>query len=137
MTVTPDLLPWVVIAGALGAVGRHVVIRSVAAVGERNRHPDSIGGLPTIPIGTMVVNLSGSLVAGVLLGFALEEGRTSLILVLTIGLLGAFTTFSSWMTEVVGLWEEGRRGLAVTHLIVSLVAGVGSAALGLGIWRIL
>jgi len=137
MTVTPDLLPWIVIAGALGAVGRHVLIRAVAAVGERTRHPGRIGALPTIPVGTMVVNLSGSLVAGVLLGFTLDKGQTSLILVLTIGLLGAFTTFSSWMTEVVGLWEEGRRGQAVSHLVASLVTGVGAAALGLGIWLIL
>lgn len=81
----------------------------------------------TFPYGTLLVNLLGSLVLGVLIGAALPP-RTSEIL--TAGLIGAFTTFSTWMFETHRLGEDQRGSLATVNLVVSLVLGVACAWVG-------
>lgn len=79
------------------------------------------------PIGTLFVNLSGAFLLGVLSGL---DPRWHAPAVLAVGLLGAYTTFSTWMIEAAGLAESGRRGRAATYLVGSLVLGVGAVWLG-------
>ncbi len=86
-----------------------------------------------VPVGTMVVNLSGCLVLGVLTG--LSRGGpvgTSALAVLGTGVLGGYTTFSTASFETARLMQEGRRGPALWSGLGTLV---GAVALGwVGLW---
>jgi CrcB protein len=82
------------------------------------------------PIGTLVVNLVGAFAAGVLTGLAV--GDTVLLLVGT-GLLGSFTTFSTWMLETERLAEDGEARLALVNVLAPLACGLAAAALGWGL----
>jgi fluoride exporter len=102
--------------GGLGAIGRFLIDGAVAArVGNG------------FPWGTLVVNLSGALALGVLVGA--EVGGDALRLAGT-GLLGAYTTFSTWMFETQRLAEDGRLRHGLANLLVSLVLGVALAWAG-------
>lgn len=106
----------VALASAAGACLRFVVDTAVTAWTR--------GGAPW---GTAVVNLGGTFVAGVLAGAALGHGPA---LVVGVGLLGSYTTFSTWMLEVATLARLGRERAAVINLGGQLVAGMALAALG-------
>ncbi len=79
------------------------------------------------PLGTLVVNVLGSFALGVLAGGGV--GGDALLLAGT-GLLGSFTTFSTWMLETERLAEESDDGFALLNVGVSLVAGLAAALLG-------
>jgi CrcB protein len=79
------------------------------------------------PLGTLLVNLSGALVLGVLVGLALSGNA---YLLAGTAVIGSYTTFSTWMLESHRLAEDGRRWLLFANIALSLVAGVGAAALG-------
>ena len=84
------------------------------------------------PWGTFVVNVSGSLVLGLLTGLALYHGfPDGPRLVLGTGLCGAYTTFSTHTFETVRLVEEGVLAAAARNVVATLVAGLAAAALGL------
>jgi fluoride exporter len=102
--------------GGLGAIGRFLLD---GAVGER------ISG--AFPYGTLAVNLTGAFALGLLSGAALS-GQTERLL--GTGLVGAYTTFSTWTLESHRLAEAGRPRLGVLNLIVSLGLGLGAAWLG-------
>lgn len=82
---------------------------------------------PHLPVGTLAVNVSGSFLLGLMAGAAVE-GDTRLIL--GAGLLGAYTTFSTWMVETQRIGEAGRRRIAVTNIVLSIVLGLAAVALG-------
>ena len=88
------------------------------------------------PVGTLVVNLLGSLVLGLVLGlsdqFIIEP---QLLAFLTIGLLGAFTTFSTFSFESWALIEMGSYGRALLNMGLSLILGLAALALGLLVGR--
>ncbi|MBA2529565.1 MAG: fluoride efflux transporter CrcB [Euzebyales bacterium] len=85
-----------------------------------------------LPLGTFMVNVSGSLALGVVTGVAGSHGlEPALQTALTTGLLGGYTTFSTFAYETVRLLEEGARGAAALNALASLAAGTGAAALGL------
>lgn len=102
--------------GGLGAVGRFLLDGAVAR---------RVGS--AFPFGTLAVNLSGAFVLGVLVGAAVSGDAYRL---LGIGLLGGYTTFSTWALESHRLAEDGRPRLAAANFAVSLVLGVGAAWLG-------
>ncbi len=102
--------------GGVGAIGRFLLDGAIARRAG--------GGFPW---GTLAVNLSGSLLLGVLVGAAL--GGDALRLAAT-GLIGAFTTFSTWALESHRLGEDGRLRLGLANFLVSLVLGVAMALLG-------
>lgn len=77
--------------------------------------------------GTLLVNLAGAFALGVLTGADLSPDA---LLVAGTGLLGAFTTFSTWVHECVGLWQDGRRRTATGLLVAALAGGLAAAALG-------
>jgi len=84
---------------------------------------------PGFPWGTLVVNLSGSLVAGVVAAHTDGAART----VVATGALGAFTTFSTFTVEVRALWAGGGLRRSGTYLGATVLGAVGAAALGLGL----
>jgi CrcB protein len=102
--------------GGLGSIARFLLDGAVAARLGR-----------AFPYGTLAVNVSGSLALGVVVGLALAGDAYTLV---GTGLLGAYTTFSTWMLETHRLAEDGRLPLSVLNVVASLVLGVGVAWLG-------
>ena len=86
------------------------------------------------PVGTLVVNVAGSFLLGLLTGLSVAS---STMLVLGTGLLGSFTTFSTWMLETERLAEEGASRAALANVAVSLAAGLAAAAAGWAIGAVL
>jgi len=82
---------------------------------------------PHLPVGTLAVNVSGAFLLGLLAGAAVEGDAR---LIFGAGLLGAYTTFSTWMVETQRIDEAGRRRIAVTNIVLSIVLGLGAVALG-------
>jgi CrcB protein len=80
-----------------------------------------------LPLGTLVVNASGSLLLGLLAGVALSGDALVLAGTAT---LGSYTTFSTWMLETHLLAADGRRGAAALNVLVSVAIGIGAVALG-------
>jgi fluoride exporter len=116
--VNPLVWVGVAVLGGLGAVLRFTIDRAVSR--------RLAGAFPT---GILVVNLSGAFLLGLLGGLSL--GPTTAVLV-GVGLLGSYTTFSTWMLQTLELGEGRRSGLAVANIAVSAVLGL--AAAGLGWW---
>ena len=112
-----------VLAGAGGALLRYEVELHV-----RRRLGSSF------PYGTLLINVSGSFALGLLVGLAERHGvRSSVVTVLGTGLLGAYTTFSTFSFDTLELVESRRSGAAWANVGASLAVGLGAAALGLAI----
>lgn len=86
------------------------------------------------PAGTLVVNLSGAVALGLLAGAGADHGAYA---VLGVGLVGSYTTFSTWMLESLWLAEDGRTGAAAANLGLQLGLGLAAAAGGWGIGGLL
>lgn len=112
----------VALAGAVGAPARF------GLDGWLQRRAQS-----TVPVGTLAVNLSGAFVLGLVTGLLKAHHLSSNVeTVLSAGLLGGFTTFSTFTFESVRLAEESAwRPLAI-YLAITLLGGLGAA--GLGLW---
>lgn len=121
-------MPIVLIAvgGAAGAVARYLVDMTIS-----QRWPSAF------PWGTLAVNLSGSLVLGVLFALTVERGvlPASSRAPVMIGFIGAYTTFSTFMLESWRLVEDGAVGLAVTNIVGSCALGLVAVFIGLAIGR--
>jgi CrcB protein len=103
------------IAGALGAVSRYGL----------QAFMNDVTGRPSVT-GTLIANLVGSLLAGLLLGFALERAELPAFwrYAGATGFLGAFTTFSTLMFESVDRLENGDVAFVFVYLAASLVLGL-------------
>jgi len=111
---------YVCLGAALGARARYLTDRTIQA-----RH-DSV-----FPWGTLAVNVTGSLILGVLFGSATQQQvPAALVAGLGIGFCGALTTYSTFGYETVRLAEDGARLIAALNVAASLIAGFGAAALG-------
>ena len=88
------------------------------------------------PWGTAAVNIVGSLVIGFLWG-VFERGAIgpNMRMFLFIGILGGFTTFSSYTLETFSLFREGETRLALTNMMVSNIVGVAAVFVGFAIFR--
>lgn len=85
----------------------------------------------SLPVGTIVVNLSGALLLGVLAGLLAANRVTPAVgLLVGTGFCGAFTTFSTMTFESVRLVEEAAWRSACTYLGITLVGGLVAAGLG-------
>lgn len=116
----------VAIGGGVGAGGR---LALDGLVKRRARTP--------LPVGTILINVSGSLLLGLLTGLASAGVLSALTLaVLGTGMMGGYTTFSTASVETVQLVRAGRPGLAVLNGFGMLVVSVAAAALGLWLGRI-
>ena len=80
------------------------------------------------PVGTLAVNLIGSLILGIVIGAGIGAEGARLV---ATGLLGSFTTFSTWIYESHRLAEDGEAGVAFANVAISLIAGVGLASFGI------
>jgi len=119
--MTPLLIA---LAGGLGAAARFVVDGAVA---HRNHF--------RFPLGTVVINVTGSLLLGLLTGTVIAHGGgpNELQLVLGTGFLGGYTTFSTASVEAVRL-AAGTRALALSFAHAAGMLVLSLAAAGLGLW---
>ena len=116
---------WLVVAigGALGAMARYGVS---GLIFDATSHK--------FPYATLWVNVMGSFIMGVLFVVILEKGLLppEMRSILMIGFLGAFTTFSTFSLDALGLWQNG-------HLFLALVYALGTvflclAAISMAVW---
>lgn len=112
---------WIAIGGAAGSLARY----GVAGALNSGRHP----------WGTVTVNVIGSLVIGVLIGLWGFGQESDHQLAVTVGLLGGFTTFSTFALDTINVWEQGQTGLAIGTVVVSLAGGLIAVIAGLGVGR--
>ncbi|MBA2507452.1 MAG: fluoride efflux transporter CrcB [Nocardioidaceae bacterium] len=118
---------WVCLGAAAGAPLRYLTDRAV----QRR-----LGA--GLPWGTLVVNVAGSLLLGLVTGVAGQQtGDGALVAGVGIGLCGAFTTYSTFAYETWQLVEDGAAASAALNVLVSVLAGVAAAALGLVIGQLL
>jgi CrcB protein len=112
-------------AGAMGALARWGL---GSWFGQR---------FPTFPWGTLVINVTGSFFLGVLFALLVEHGvgSSTVRLSLMTGLLGAYTTFSTFSLETFRLFEIGATRQAVANAALSVVLGLAAVGLGLASGR--
>ena len=113
-----DALAWAGVAalGACGALARFAVGAAVTAW----RPSD-------FPLGTFVVNLGGGFALGLLVGAGVAGNA---LLMLGTGLLGSYTTFSTWMVEAQRLGEDSQWTPMSLYLLGSMLAGLATTGLG-------
>jgi CrcB protein len=117
------LIALLLLGGAIGAPTRYLVDGFVQ---------DRVSGV--FPWGTFVINVTGSLLLGIITGLSLYHGLGDLPrTAIGTGFCGAYTTFSTFSYETVRLLEEGSVGLAAGNAFGSVAAGLAAAAIGLAI----
>jgi CrcB protein len=129
MSTTPTLgiALLVAVAGGVGAVLRALIIHHV---GLRRADP--------LPVGTLVVNASGSFFLGILTGLALYHGLGGHSLAVAgVGLCGGYTTWSTASWETIHLLHTGHRAEAVVYTLGALALCLGAAAAGLAFMALL
>lgn len=111
----------IAVAGAAGALARYGLDGLIT-----RRAPSAF------PWGTLAVNLSGCFLLGFVFTLTTEQLTTApwLRSAVTIGFLGAYTTFSTWSFETYRLVEDGALGLAAANALGSLAAGLVAVYLG-------
>ena len=115
----------VLVGGAVGSVARYGVGRlTLSAFG------------PNYPWGTLAVNLIGGFLMGVLVGtLARTSGSENTRLLLGVGVLGGFTTFSAFSLDAVSMIEGGQWGAAIVYALASVIGSVVALFAGLYLIR--
>lgn len=115
----------VMVGGAIGAGGRHLIGQLMLA---------RIG--PGFPWWTLSINIAGSLLMGLLIGWLARSGGSETTrLFLSVGILGGFTTFSSFSLEFWLLFERGAMVQAAAYVLSSVVIGIIACGVGMLIMR--
>ena len=145
----PNIL-LVMIGGAAGAGLRYQIGRWIAALPVA-----VIGPLATFPLATFAVNIAGGFAMGLLAGVFAPTGSGSVTgsmtggvtagvtgfdaqhwqLLIGVGLLGGFTTFSAYSLEIVTLLQSGRSAAAVGYAMASVIGAVAALSLGMVLAR--
>ena len=113
---------WIAVAGSAGALARYFV----SGIGAKY----SVGGLP---LGTLSVNLIGCFCFGLVWSVAEQKEVLSseARVILLVGFLGAFTTFSTFGFETLQLWRDAKPGLALANVVIQNLGGVLAAYAGM------
>ncbi|WP_271800167.1 fluoride efflux transporter FluC [Dietzia maris] len=118
------LAGWLALGGGAGAALRYVLD---VAVSSRWRRP--------FPLATSLINVSGSLALGLLVGWfyagAAKPGWSLAVSVIGTGLLGGYTTFSTASYDTLRLGREGRVVMALAYAVGTMAATIAAAASGL------
>lgn len=116
----------VFVGGGLGASLRHAINVGCARACGLN-----------FPYGTFVINITGSLVMGLIAGYLAFKGEASQpwrLFIMT-GILGGYTTFSAFSLDAVTLYERGEMGLALFYAVGSVVLSIAGLVGGLALVR--
>ena len=116
----------VFIGGGLGASLRHAINVGCARACGIN-----------FPYGTFVINITGSLVMGIIAGYLALKGEASQpwrLFVMT-GILGGYTTFSAFSLDAVTLYQRGEMGWALFYVLGSVVLSIAGLLAGLALVR--
>jgi CrcB protein len=121
----------VALGGAIGSVLRYQTGRFIT-------HWLGPQAVTTFPWATLTVNALGSLLMGVLAGWLARHGQggDQFRLLLGVGLMGGFTTFSAFSLELVLMMERGQYMFAALYLILSVALGVTGLIFGLAVMRL-
>lgn len=111
--------------GAIGAVCRYSVGLLAANL--------------VFPWGTMIVNIAGSFLMGLLMAAFAQvwDASQATRLFLTVGILGGFTTFSAFSLDSILLLEKGQTLAAVFYIVASVILSLGALALGMMLIRMI
>lgn len=107
---------WVGLGGALGSMLRYAVGLAFAA--------------STFPMATLVVNLTGSFVIGLVFSAFLGRWPVPVMTAITVGVLGGFTTFSTFAWESLSAAHDDRLGVAAGYVAASVIGGLLAVWLG-------
>lgn len=116
----------VFVGGGLGASLRHAINVGCARACGFN-----------FPYGTFVINITGSLVMGLIAGYLAFKGEASQpwrLFIMT-GVLGGYTTFSAFSLDAVTLYERGEMGLALFYVVGSVALSIAGLIGGLALVR--
>lgn len=121
-----DILLVVAVGGALGSLARWALGESLAASGD------------TFPWATFLENVSGAFALGLLMVLVVDVWSPSRYVrpFLCVGVLGGFTTFSTYMLDTRDLVEANRAPLAALYLFGTLIAGLSAVSLGVAVPRL-
>lgn len=119
-----------------------LLVMGGGALGSALRHLVQVGGARVLgaflPWGTLAVNVVGSLLLGVVVALATAQTPSlspQARLLLGTGVLGGFTTYSSFNAELLQTLEAGQLGKAALYLFVTIAAALAAGALGLWLGR--
>ena len=120
-----DLLAVIAVGGALGAIARYELVLAV---------PTTTNGMPW---GTFIANQTGAFVLGLFATVVTAPGARAAYLraFVAIGVLGAYTTFSSLAMETVLLIKNGHAGLGLIYLTSTIAIGFAVATFGVACGR--
>jgi CrcB protein len=107
---------WVGLGGAIGSILRYAIGLMLAGT--------------TFPGATLLVNLTGSFVLGFIFSAFLGRWSDQLMVAMSVGVLGGFTTFSTFAWESVAAAQDDRLGLAGVYVVTSVIGGLVAAWLG-------
>lgn len=113
----------VFVGGGLGSMARYLISTATKP-------------LISFPIGTLTVNVVGSFLMGVLVTFLIGKSFSEPArLLLAVGFLGGFTTFSSFSIETLTLIERGHTLAALSNVLLNLALGLPAAWLGVHVMK--
>ena len=120
------MLWYIAFGSALGGVARYLLGGLIQRASES-----------TFPLGTLTINVTGSFLLGLLYRYAVESAAMTpeVRAMLTIGLCGGYTTFSTFSYETVRLLEDGEYARALTYVGLSVVLSVSGTILGIAAGR--
>lgn len=114
---------YVAVGGAMGSVLRYLMQNLIGEWTGKD-----------FPYGTMFVNIAGSFAMGALIGWlarSITENAHDIRLFVAVGVLGGFTTFSSFSLDAITLFEQGRIGAMSTYILASVVCSLLGLLAGL------
>ena len=114
----------VALGGAIGASARYLTGLAAARLLGKG-----------FPWGTLIVNIAGSFLMGVLVIVLLHLSANRFAPLLMTGLLGGFTTFSAFSLDAVTLYERGQLGLAASYVGASVILSIAALFAGLAVAR--
>ena len=112
----------VFIGGGLGASARHAINQLCARLFGTG-----------FPFGTFIINVTGSLVMGLIAGYLAFKGQAAQPwrLFIMVGILGGYTTFSSFSLDAVTLWQRGQGAVALAYVAAIVVLSLAALLAGL------
>lgn len=120
-------LLYVAIGGAIGSVARYLMMSFIGHYTGTE-----------FPYGTLLVNISGSLLMGILIGWlarTLPANQQDIRLFVAVGILGGYTTFSSFSLDAITLLEEGKWGAMSSYIMASVACSLAGLYAGLRLMR--